>query len=52
MPNPPEDTTPDKLITEQLEIMGTVETYTTVLSAVVELMELLAVLLRDRLMPS
>jgi len=39
VPNPPEDPILDKLITEQLEIIGTVETYTTVLSAVVELME-------------
>lgn len=39
MPKPPEDPTPDSQIAEQLEIIETVDTYTTVLSAVVELME-------------
>lgn len=39
MPKPPENPAPDNPIAEQLEIIGTVDTYATVLSAVVELME-------------
>lgn len=39
MPKQPEDPTPDSLIIEQLEIIGTVDTYATVLSDVTELME-------------
>ena len=39
MPKTPEDPIPDNLIAEQLEIIGTVDSYATVLSAVVELME-------------
>ena len=39
MPKQPEDPTPDSRIIEQLEIIGTVDTYATVLSDVTELME-------------
>lgn len=39
MPKPPEEPTPDQPASEQLEIIRTVDTYTTVLGAVVELME-------------
>lgn len=39
MPKQPEDPTPDNPIVEQLEIIRTVDSYATVLSAVVELME-------------
>jgi len=39
VPKQPEDPTPDSRIIEQLEIIGTVDTYATVLSDVTELME-------------
>jgi len=39
VPKQPEDSTPQKPVADQLEIIATVDTYTTVLSAVVELME-------------
>lgn len=39
MPKQPKNPAPDSLIAEELEIIETVDTYATVLSAVVELME-------------
>lgn len=39
LPKAPEEPTPDHSVVEQLEIVETIDTYSTILSAVVELME-------------